>query len=152
MVPARSDVSQFRRIGPEARQIRRLSVRYCRRDREVLLEIPLASAISKSDFAAVQAIMDAKRRNSWHCKDGYNHLFAYNGYLRCEGCGSIVYTLMQKQDYYICKRRYTEPYSYVDRNTGSQARSVVHTTVAEGRDTLKTLARQYEAAVAVSHP
>lgn len=66
----------------------------------------LDSLLSIEDFQRVQHILDLKKKNHWRTRPDHQRRFVYSGFLRCAGCGSLVYTHASKnRDWYVCKAR-----------------------------------------------
>lgn len=70
--------------------------------------------VSESDFNQTQRLMELKKTNHWRTRDGYEHRFAYNGFMNCV-CGGLVYTKFRRVDYYICKDKCGVGYMRRDR-------------------------------------
>ena len=61
--------------------------------------------ITQADFDTVQNIMDRKQQRHWRSRPGYEHRFAYRGFLTCSECGEIIHTAFARRDYYVCAGR-----------------------------------------------
>jgi DNA invertase Pin-like site-specific DNA recombinase len=66
----------------------------------------LEPLVSEEDFHRVQQILDLKKKNHWRVRPDYERRFTYSGFLRCGGCGNLLYTHAHKpRDWYVCKSR-----------------------------------------------
>jgi DNA invertase Pin-like site-specific DNA recombinase len=74
--------------------------------------------VSESEFEHVQKMMDLKKQNHWRCEPDHLRRFAFNGLLRCGGCGNLLYTHARApNDWYVCKSR-TSPDRKIRENRG----------------------------------
>ena len=66
----------------------------------------LEPLVSETDFNRVQQILNLKRQNHWRARPDHLRRFTYSGFLRCDECGSLMYTHANpKHDWYVCKNR-----------------------------------------------
>jgi hypothetical protein len=63
----------------------------------------LDGLVTEEDFARVQQIIELKRQKHWRSHQDKPARYTYNGFLRCEACGSPIYTHTSKYDFYQCK-------------------------------------------------
>jgi len=76
-----------------------------RAEDEIIRVKVMDGIVSERDFSAVQRIMDVKQKRHWKHKENFIYRFTYNRFLTCGLCGQIVYTGLQRDDYYLCKNR-----------------------------------------------
>ena len=75
---------------------------------EIISVKVLEPLISTEDFERLQRILDLKKQNHWRSNPDYDHRFTYHGFLRCGGCGNLIYThVRHPHDWYVCKSRTT---------------------------------------------
>ncbi|MBN1570699.1 MAG: recombinase family protein [Acidobacteria bacterium] len=58
----------------------------------IRIKLPLQPIVSENDFAAVQAIIEQRRRTRAEVLANYPKQFIYNGFLLCADCGRPLYT------------------------------------------------------------
>lgn len=73
-------------------------------DEVIRVRVIAEPLISDEVFQSVQRIMDLKQKRHWRSRPGYEHRFAYNGYLTCR-CGEPIHTANARRDYYACRGR-----------------------------------------------
>jgi site-specific DNA recombinase len=73
---------------------------------EIIRVKVLDGLLGTKEFAEVQRILDLKKENHWRATPDHQRRFTYSGFLRCAGCGNLVYTAATKgRDWYVCKSR-----------------------------------------------
>jgi len=63
--------------------------------------------VSEADFNRVQQIIELKRQKHWRSYAEQPNRYAYNGFLTCGDCSSLLYTHTSKHEFYVCKSRNT---------------------------------------------
>jgi DNA invertase Pin-like site-specific DNA recombinase len=74
-------------------------------DDVIRLKVIDSPLITEAEFARAQSLLASDRARNARTRSGGGRRYSYNGFLRCAGCGELVYTHFRRDDYYVCKGR-----------------------------------------------